>query len=440
DSQTWRKQMTMPSRRFLLLLAALTLTETWAGSHSLRYFYTAVSRPGLGKPRHVEVGYLDDTQIQRFDSDSPSLRVEPGALWVEQMEPQYWDRETETLKCKTQQGHRCLTVLRGNYNQSEAGEQLGLGRSPPPSPRTRGVTPVSWSEHHPEAVRPSSTFHAGEPAGFSSAFIKYYWGAARGGGVERMYGCDVGPDGRLLRGYDQFAYDGHDYIALNEDLRSWTAADEVAQITRRKWEAVGWAADVRNFVEGRCVEILLSFLEKGKDTLKRTDPPKTHVTHHPISEHEVTLRCWALGFYPADITLTWQRDEEDLTQDMELVDTRPGGDGTFQKWAAVVVPSGEEQKYTCRVQHEGLLEPQVLRWVPPPQSSIPTLVIIAGLVLLVAVLTGAAVAAVVMWRKKRSGREGSGESCLLGAFKSQGELALYLNGKYPPHTQCPVRS
>ncbi|KAG8521071.1 Patr class I histocompatibility antigen, A-126 alpha chain [Galemys pyrenaicus] len=136
--------------------------------------------------------------------------------------------------------------------------------------------------------------------------------------------------------------------------------------------------------------------------------PQTHVTHHHTSDQKITLRCWALGFYPADITLTWHRQGEDLTQDTELVETRPGGPEASRSgwlWWCLLERSRDKR----RVQHEGLLEPLTLTWVPPPQSSIPTMGIIAGLVLLVAVLTGAAVVAAVMWRKKRSDRvEGGG--------------------------------
>ncbi|XP_046496742.1 saoe class I histocompatibility antigen, A alpha chain-like isoform X1 [Equus quagga] len=338
-----------PRTLLLLLSGALTLTETWAGSHSLRYFLTGVSRPGRGEPRFIAVGYVDDTQFERFDSDAASPRVEPRAPWMEQVGPEYWEEQTLLAKDVAQTFRVDLNILRGLYNQSEAGSHT----------------------------------------------------------LQVLYGCDAGPEGRLLRGYRQSAYDGADYIALNEDLRSWTAADAVAQITKRKWEVEGEAEQERNYLEGRCVKWLLRHLENGKETLQRAGAPKTHVTHHPISDHEVTLRCWALDFYPAEITLTWQRDGEDLTQDMELVETRPAGDGTFQKWAAVVVPSGEEQSYMCLVQHKGLPEPLTLRWEPPPEATI-IVGVIAGLGLFV--VTGAAVAGAVIWRKKRSGREGDGES------------------------------
>ncbi|XP_037374469.1 class I histocompatibility antigen, Gogo-C*0203 alpha chain-like, partial [Talpa occidentalis] len=171
-------------------------------------------------------------------------------------------------------------------------------------------------------------------------------------------GCEVGLDGSLSR-FSQFAYDGVDSLTLMETLRTRTPAGMEAQTWEVEWEEVLTSEFNTPRLERECGQWLQGQLKKGNRTL-RAKLPKTLVTHHATSEHEVTLRCWALGFYPADITLTWQQDGEDLTQDMELVDTRPGGDGTFQKWVAVAVPSGEEQRYTCRVQHEGLLEPRVL--------------------------------------------------------------------------------
>ncbi|XP_064139283.1 HLA class I histocompatibility antigen, A alpha chain-like isoform X2 [Loxodonta africana] len=301
--------MLMASQILLLLLSGtLPLTQTRAGSHSLNHFFTAVSRPGVGEPRVIAGGYVDDTQFGHFDSDAANPGSEPRALWVVQEGPEHWAELTRRAKDIAQALRVGLQALRGYYNHSDT------------------------SSHT----------------------------------IQALSTCEVGSDGRFLRGYRRIAYDGTDYIALNEDLRSWTAAAGAAQITRREWE--------------------------------EADPPKAYVTHHPISDGVVTLKCWTLGFYPSEITLTWQRDGEDQTQDTEFVETRPAGDGTFQKWAALVVPSGEEQRYVCLVQHEGLSEPLTLRWEVPPQPTTSILGIVAGLVLLGAVVTG-----VVIWIKKSSG-------------------------------------
>uniref|UniRef100_A0A8C9PY42 Ig-like domain-containing protein n=1 Tax=Spermophilus dauricus TaxID=99837 RepID=A0A8C9PY42_SPEDA len=273
-----------PRTLFLLLSGVLTLSKTWegrTGTPPLPFprlpvsedFDTAVSRPGLQEPRFISVGYVDDTQFLRFDSDSGTTpSAEPRVQWMKQLGPDYWDRETSKAKDAAQIYWGSLDNLRVYYNQSE----------------------------------------------------------------EISSGCDMDAEGRLLRGYRQSAYDGTDYIALNEDLSSWTAANAVLQATRRKWEAAGCP----------CLEWLGKYLENGKEKLLRTDPPKTYMTHHPRPEGDVS-------------TL---RGGEDHTQDMELVETRPAGVGTFQKWAAVVVPAGEEQRYTCHVHHEGLPEPLTVRW------------------------------------------------------------------------------
>uniref|UniRef100_A0A8C9LTS6 MHC class I-like antigen recognition-like domain-containing protein n=1 Tax=Piliocolobus tephrosceles TaxID=591936 RepID=A0A8C9LTS6_9PRIM len=187
----------MAARPLLLLLSG---PSSRPGSHSMRYFSTAMAPPGRGEPRFISVDYVDDTQFVRFDSDAASRRMEPRAPWVEQEGPEYWDRETRNAMGHAQISRENLRTLLRYYNQSEAGE---------------------WP---------------------------------------RMHGCYVGPDGRLLRRYEQFAYDGKDYIALNEDLRSWTAANAAAQISPCKWEAdkyleqAGWPR---------------RHLENGKETLQR---------------------------------------------------------------------------------------------------------------------------------------------------------------------------
>ncbi|KAM7319323.1 hypothetical protein ACRRTK_022435 [Alexandromys fortis] len=182
------------------------------GSHSLRYFYTAVSRPGLGEPRFIAVGYVDDRQFVSYDSDAETPRMEPRAPWVEREGPEYWEKETRKARNTGKIFKLNLQTLRGYYNQSDD------------EPHT-----LQW-----------------------------------------MYGCDMGPDGCLLRGYCQEAYDGRDYISLNEDLRSWTANDAVSQISKLKSEIVNEADHQRAYLQGPCIDWLHRYLELGNATLLRS--------------------------------------------------------------------------------------------------------------------------------------------------------------------------
>ena len=81
-----------------------------------------MSQPGFGKPRFISVGYVDDTQFVRFDSDAENPRYEPRARWMEQVEPEYWERNTQIAKDNEQSSRVDLRTLLRYYNQSAGGE------------------------------------------------------------------------------------------------------------------------------------------------------------------------------------------------------------------------------------------------------------------------------------------------------------------------------
>uniref|UniRef100_A0A8D2B0E2 MHC class I-like antigen recognition-like domain-containing protein n=1 Tax=Sciurus vulgaris TaxID=55149 RepID=A0A8D2B0E2_SCIVU len=177
----------------VLLRLLLLLQSGDLGGRDRRYVETFVSRPGRGEPRFISLGY--NAQLVSLDSDAENPRQERRAPWMEQERREYWDQNTRISKNSAQNHRICLNILRSHYNQSERGSHT----------------------------------------------------------LQSMCGCDVETEGRLLCGFLQYASDRADYIALNEDLRSWTVADAVAQITQA-------------YLEGTRVEWLLRYLETGKET------------------------------------------------------------------------------------------------------------------------------------------------------------------------------
>lgn len=271
------------------------------GTHSLRYHYLALSEPGPGLPQFLAVGYVDDQVFIRYDSRRG--KAEPQAPWMAHMDAQYWEKETKKQRiwAKVQQVE--MWTVMGYYNQS-------------------------------------SGMHS----------------------TQRMFGCEIQEDGHST-GFWQFGFDGQDHLSLDLETLSWVSAEPVAVRTKRWWETERCYAEYdKAYVEGVCLTSLRKYLELGGQRFSRREPPTVRVTKHTAQDGGTTLRCWALGFYPQDISLSWWLGEKELTSKTEYVETRPSGDGTYQTWLATQVPAGEEIQYTCHVQHSSLNHTLTVTW------------------------------------------------------------------------------
>ncbi|XP_012588684.1 PREDICTED: BOLA class I histocompatibility antigen, alpha chain BL3-7-like [Condylura cristata] len=301
-------------------LANLKLdNKPWpGGKHSLHYHYLFLSEPSPGLPQFLAVGYVDDQPFIQYDSQMG--KAKPQAPWMAPVDTQYWETETQKQKAWTKVQQVEMWSVMGLHNQSN-----GLHSS------------------------------------------------------QRMFGCDIQEDGSSSS-FWQFGYDGQDHLTLDLETLSWISAQPVALQTKRWWEMEPcYAAYDKAYLESLCLVSLRRYLELGSQSLLRREPPTVRVTRHPTQDRRSLLRCWALGFYPRGISLSWWLGEEEPAPETENVETRPSGDGTYQTWSAVWVPEGEEASYSCRVQHSGLNHTLSVAWEPPSAPGLTAITIITSL-------------------------------------------------------------
>ncbi|KAM9119491.1 major histocompatibility complex class I-related gene protein-like isoform 2-T2 [Pangshura tecta] len=324
----------------LVLLGAAAVRGGHAspGPHSLRYFYTGVSEPGPGLPQFIQAGYVDGQLMSRYDSET--RRKEPRAEWAERnLDAQYWERTTQFLQGAEPAFRANLNTLRGRYNQSGG-------------------------------------FHT----------------------LQLMYGCELRDDGST-GGFTQYGYDGRDFLSLDKQHETWVAADDAAQITKRKWDADRSIAQrERAYLEQECIEWLRKYLEYGKETLQRREPPQVHLSDRPSRDGLTTLSCHVHGFYPRSVAVVWLRKGVAVPQETMQWGVLPSGDGTYQTRATIEIDPSSETDYTCCVEHPSLAADLRVPW--GPKSNV---MLIVGVVIGVLVLVAAVAGAVVFLRKKNSG-------------------------------------
>ncbi|KAF5891941.1 BOLA class I histocompatibility antigen, alpha chain BL3-7-like isoform X2, partial [Clarias magur] len=321
----------------LLLFISCVVHLSSADTHTLHYLYTTLT----AETNFTAVGLVDGEQVVYYDSHI--RKMIPQTEWMKKIEaddPRYWDGETRRMTDQQDEFQKFVYQAKQRFN------------------RTGG-------DHT----------------------------------VQRMYGCEL--DDVTTRGYDQYGYDGEDFISLNLTTGTWTAVNDEVKSFISDWDPKGTEAKYwKNFLETDCIDQLKKFLSHGKKYLQRKVPPRVSVFQkHSSPSPEVV--CHATGFFPKAVMITWQKDGEDVHEDVELRETLPNQDGSFQKRSILKVPAEELQKhtYTCVVQHSSL-EKELVREVPKGGGSggAPIAIITAVVAALVAVVAG-----IVVWKMKNSG-------------------------------------
>ncbi|KAI4883952.1 hypothetical protein NFI96_009100, partial [Prochilodus magdalenae] len=267
--------------------------------HENKYLYTAVT-PGTRSPEFTVVGLVDGEQFEYYDSNIRKLI--PRNEWIRKIDaddPEFWKRETQISQANQEIFKDNMGTLIRRLNQTE------------------GV---------------------------------HTW--------QLMYGCEMDDDG-AVRGNRQYSYDGEDYISLDLNTVTYTAAHQKAVLTKHKWDSTRQAKFQTAYLLNECISWLKKYVGYGRSTLERKVLPEVSLFQKDSSP----VVCHATGFYPKAVMISWQKNGEDLFEDVELRETLPNQDGTFQRRSILTVPPEELYKhnYTCIIQHISLEKEMVLQ-------------------------------------------------------------------------------
>ncbi|XP_019745804.1 major histocompatibility complex class I-related gene protein-like [Hippocampus comes] len=280
---------------FGLFVVAAQLQVVRPVIHSLKYFRTAYS-PTPNSLEYWMVAYLDDVQFVRYHIKSRTY--EPTQEWMNKVtveDPDYWERGRDRNINKEQVFKVDLENMRKSFNH------------------TGGV-------------------HM----------------------IQRISGCDWDEEADKIYGSTHISHDGEDYLTFDLQTLTWIAVHPQAFATKLKWDQLD---AYRQYKQRYHMEICPSWMKKylkyGSDVVLRTELPVMSLLQKTPSS---PITCHVTGFYPYKAALFWRKDGADLHEDVEMGETLPNHDGTFQMTAHLKaeLPADAEDRYECVFQLSGV--------------------------------------------------------------------------------------
>uniref|UniRef100_A0A669ENI8 Ig-like domain-containing protein n=1 Tax=Oreochromis niloticus TaxID=8128 RepID=A0A669ENI8_ORENI len=151
------------------------------------------------------------------------------------------------------------------------------------------------------------------------------------GGVhvfQQMYGCEWDDETNEVDGYEQFGYDGEDFIIFDLQTETWVAPKQQAVVTKLKWDSnKAFLTSVKNYYTQICPEWVKKYLNYGRSSLMRTVLPSVSLLQKTPSS---AISCHTTGFYPKGAEMIWKKDGEELHEGVIKGDILSNNDGSFQ--------------------------------------------------------------------------------------------------------------
>ncbi|XP_034437574.1 major histocompatibility complex class I-related gene protein-like isoform X2 [Hippoglossus hippoglossus] len=340
------KRNTPPLTMFTVL-SLLLLTGAHSATariHSIKYFLTGSSQV-QNLPEFVGVGLVDEVQIGHYDSNTK--KAEPKQDWMlKATDLQFWERETHRGLRAQHEFKYYMEILKERFNQTGG--------------------------------------------------LHIY---------QQMSGCEWDDETGEVNGFNQYGYDGEDFISLDMETETWIAPTPKSVISKLKWDQdKAHLAYLKYFYTQECPSILKKFLEQGRSSLLRTELPRISLLQKSPSS---PVSCHATGFFPDRVKLFWRKDGEELHEDVDLGEVLPNHDGTFQMSADLKVSSispEDWRRYDCVFQISGVKEDIVTKLDKDSVESnrekptdVTTIIIIA-----LALAVVSAVIGLIVYRRKKA--------------------------------------
>ncbi|KAJ8373143.1 hypothetical protein AAFF_G00270490 [Aldrovandia affinis] len=314
-------------------------------THSLKYFYTGVTA-GTDLPEYTLVGLVDDEPFQYYDSKIKKMI--PKTEWIKENEGEdYWNIQSLRQIGEEEIYKDNVRVAMQRFNQAEG--------------------------------------------------VHVY---------QTMCGCEWDDETGITDGFWKHGYDGEDLLVFDLKNTRWISPSPQGVSAAQKWNDIKHLDYfTNNYLTQECHVWLKEYVSYGRSTLERTVAPEVSLLQKDPSSPVV---CHVTGFFPRNVSVTWQKKGEDHHDGVKPGNTLPNVDGTFQTTSRLTVKDWQTEDYTCVVEHQSLEEDIVKRVIEREirrnqdiETRGPSMGVIIGCV--VGVLLFVLAVEVMMWKKRGAG-------------------------------------